>query len=839
MGGVWVFVAWNTALSIRDATLEWIDAAQRMARAERGGRMNVVRTIRHAARALLRRPRYSIPALLTLTLGIGATTAVFSVLRGVILRPLPYGNPERIVEVFPAEVESGNRFASFSLPDVRDWAERTRSLEALGAYTTLPSDRVMTGSGDAIELETAYVTPGFFEALGVQPILGRYFTADEQLRDNRVVVASHAFWMRGLGGDPDIVGRALMLNGESYVVTGVMPRAFDFPSVDVEVWVPLSVIPASSTPFEIREVRLLAAVGRLAEGFDAARAQEELARIALTLSREYPDSNERITGATVRSLHEGIVGDVRPALVVLTGAAALVLLLVCANLANLALAREASRGPDLAVRAALGASRSHRMGVVIAESLLLAVAGAAAGLMLAVWGTDLLLNRSSGALPRAHAVAPDWQIALFALAVSVATGMLFSILPAMRAGRANLAQRLSLAGRGSVSPRVKAGLVVSQVALSVVLLVGASLLVRSLWSLSRTDPGFDAERLVVADVTFPASLYPERPAYLQRYDETLDALAVIPGVSAVGTIRRFPFRGTGEGIRWTVPGVTPPGADGTSADVLQVSPGLFDAMGIDFIAGADFDANAGRDGRSVVIISESLARQAFGEQPAVGRTLAIGDEYVLEVVGVVRDVRQTALDRAGAGMMYIPQYWSPRRGAAFVLRVDRDPAGVMSAVRNVVRTQDATQPITLLSLATEIVGGQMARPRFFTLLLAVFAALSMTLSAVGVYGVVAAGVAQRRREIGIRMAIGANRMDVRTLIVREGMAPVALGLLVGVIGALASARLLESLLFEVQASDPLTYVVAFVSLAIVGVMACYVPARSASGTDPMQALAPE
>jgi predicted permease len=838
-GGLWVFMAWNTVLSIRDAVLEWIESARRISRAKRGGRMNMARTVRHAARALLRRPRYSIPALLTLTLGIGATTAVFSVLQGVILRPLPYGNPKQIVEVFPADIERGNRFASFSLPDVRDWAVRTRSLEALGAYTTLPSDRIMTGGGDAIELETAYVTAGFFESLGVQPELGRYFTDDEHFSDNRVVVASHAFWMRGLGGAADVVGRTLTLNGDAYVLTGVMPPTFDFPSMDVEVWVPLSVIPASSTPFEIRELRLLNGIGRLSEGVDAARAQAELSSIARALSREYPDSNERITSATIRSLHEGMVGDVRPALLVLTGAAGLVLLLVCANLANLALAREAHRGPDLAVRAALGASRSHRMGVVIAESLLLALAGAASGLALAVWGTDLLLSRSSGAIPRAHAVDMDWQLAVFALAVAVATGVLFSILPALRAGRANLAERLSRAGRGSVSPRIKGGLVVSQVAFSVVLLVGAALLVRSLWSLSRTDPGFDAENLVVADITFPTSRYPERPEYLQRYTETLDALAAIPGVSAVGTIRRFPFRGSGEGIRWTVPGVTPDGAEGTSADFLQVSPGLFNAMGIDFVEGADFEPNAGRDGRSLAIVSETLARQAFGGEPAIGRMLSIGNENVLEVVGVVRDVRQTALDRAGAGMMYVPQFWSPRRGAAFVLRADRDPAGVIAAVRDVVRAQDANQPITLLSMATEIVGGQIARPRFFTLLLAVFAALSMTLSAVGVYGVVAAGVAQRRREIGIRMAIGANRLDVGALIVREGMAPVAIGLVVGVIGAFASTRLLESLLFQVRVSDPLTYVVALGLLAIVGALACYLPARSASGTDPVRALAPE
>lgn len=801
--------------------------------------MSPGRTLRQATRGLLRRPRYTIPALLTLTLGIGATTAVFSVLYGVILRPLPYGDPDRIVEVFPADPVAGDRFASFSLPDVRDWAARSRTLAALGAYTTLPSDRILTGGGEAVELETAYVTPGFFEALGVVPELGRYVTAEDDAGDNRVVVASHAFWMSRLGGDPAAVGRTLTLDGEPYVILGVMPSSFDFPSAGIEVWVPLSVIPESSIPVEIRAVRFLNAVGRLRESVDVDGARAELSSIARSLAGEYPDSNERLTSATVRSLHEGIVGDVRTALFVLAGASALVLLLVCANLANLALARESQRGPELAVRAALGASRRHRIGLVVTESLLLSVAGAVPGLAIAFWGTQLLISRSGGSIPRAHVVGADWRIAVFALVVSVLTGLGFSILPALRAGRAQLAERLTRAGRGAVSPRVKGALVVSQVALSVVLLIGAALLVQSLLRLSRTDPGFDADRLVVVEMTFPASRFPERPDYLRRYDETLEALAAIPGVTAAGTIRRFPFRGGGEGIHWTVPGVTPAGEDGTAAELIQVSPGLFDAMGIGIVDGSGFASNAGRDGRDVAVVSETLARQAFGTGRAVGRQLVLEGDYPVEIVGVVEDVRQTALDRAGAGMVYVPQYWSPRRGAAFVLRTAGDPGGVLRAVPGAVRAQDPDQPITMLSTGLEIVGGQVARPRFFTLLLAVFAGLSIALSAVGVYGVVAAGVAQRRREIGIRMAVGASAPSVLRLIVGQGMVPVVIGLAAGIVGSFAGARVLDSLLFGTGSHDPATYAGVLTILAVVGALACYVPARSASSTDPIEALSPE
>ena len=832
------YVAGNTVVSVGDAALEWALAAKLWTRERRSGdmmKMPSPNTLRHAARGLVRRPGYTIPALITLALGIGATSAMFSVLYGVVLEPLPYPEPERVVQVFPADLEEGERLEWFSAPDVRDWAERSSTMAALGAYTTLPSDLILTGDGDAVELETAYVTPGFFEAFAVMPEHGRFLTAEDDRTDNRVVVVSHGLWASRLGGDPEAVGRILTLNGEGYRLVGVMPASFDFPSVRVEAWTLLSVIPYSSAPLSERWMRLLNAVGRLAPGMDMAAAESELSSIAAALSRELPETNAGITGATVRSLHEGLVGDVRSALAVLMGAAGLVLLLVCANLANLALARESSRGPDLAVRAALGASRGHRVGIVVSESLLLTLLGAGLGLGVAVWGTALLVARSGGSLPRAHAIGPDWRVAVFALGASLLTGLIFAILPGVRADRASLTQRLGFAGRGSGPRRANAALVVSQVALAVVLLVGASLLLRSLWALGRTDPGFDAAGLIVAEINFPASRY-DREGYLRRFDETLPALAAIPGVSGVGSIRRFPFRGEGEEVRWTLPGGTE--EEGVFAGLLQVTPGTFGVMGIELLEGSEFAPDAGLDGRNVAVVSETLARQAFGGEPAVGRTLSIG-EVDIEIAGVVEDVRQSALDSEGAGMVYVPQRWSPRRGAAFVLRTtEGDPGAVMRAVRDVVRSQDADQPITLLAPATEIVRGQTEQPRFFALLLGAFGALAMILSAVGVYGVVAAGVAQRRREVGIRMAIGADAGSVRTMVVRQGMTPVALGVALGLAGAFAGARLLESLLFGVSTFDPLAYGAAAGLLVLVGAAACYLPARSASGTDPVEALAP-
>jgi predicted permease len=793
--------------------------------------------VRTAVRGLVRHPGYTIPALLTLALGIGANTATFSVLYAVVLRPLPYPAPDRLVELSPADVERGT--GSFSLPDVRDWQERARSLTALGAYTTLPSDLILTVAGeDALEVETAYVTSGFFEAMATPPLLGSWLPPETEEGDNRVVVASHAFWVRQLGADAAAVGRTLTLSGEAYRLVGVLPEDFAYPDPGVELWAFLSVIPSSSIPFQLRGVRLLQGVARMTPATTVAEARDDVVGIAASLARTYPDSNDGVPTATVRPLRSSVVGDVRRPLAVLMASALLILAIVCANLANLALTREAGRETELAVRAALGASRARRAALVVAESLLLSLVGGALGLALAAWGTGALVSLNAGTLPRAREISPDWRIALFSLVVSMIVGLIFAFLPGMRAARSDLSDRLRAGARGlSGADRARNVLVVSQVALSVVLLVGAGLMGRSLQALGQVDPGFDPDGLVVADVTFPSSRYPDRPSYLSVYEETLGALSSLPGVRAAGTIRRFPFLGEGEGVRVGVPGQ---GAEeeGVRASLLQVSPGLFAAMGVTLLEGRDLPPGAGADGRQVAVLNRALARALFAGEPATGRTIRLGDQ-TLEVVGVVEDVHQVRLQGDAPATVYLPQRGFPRRGAAFVLRTDGPTAPVARAVRDALRRIDPGQPITELAPAADIVARQAMRPRFFALLFGAFASLALVLSAIGVYGVVAFGVARRRREVGIRLAMGADAREVQALVVRQGMLPVGIGIAMGTLAALALVRALASLLFGVGLYDPAAYLLGIAILATTGLVACWIPARSASRTEPVRALTTE
>ena len=837
-GALGRFLLANTALGVRDAALEW---GAVIAEGWTNGRREAVATswlysLRLAARGLLRHPGYSVPVLITLALGIGANTATFTVLNSVVLRPLPYPRAEALVRVHPTDVDSDRRLAAFSLPDVRDWEERSTTLGALGAYTMLNSDLVYTGADDALEVETAYVTAGFYSVMEVRPLLGRLPTAEEEMGDNRVVVVSHAFWQQHLGSDSALVGMTLPLSGEAYRIAGVMPPSFDFPSPRVGIWAFLTVIPASSTPYHLRQVRLLDAVGRLAEGASLEQAREDLTSVAVGLASELPESNQRLRAATVVRLQERVVGDVARALAILMSAALLILVITCANLANLALAREARRAPELAVRAALGASRGRRAGLVLGESVILSACGGALGLALAAWGTRALVATSAGALPRAHEIAPDWRVAIFTLVASLVTGASFALLASVAASRADVSGRLHASGRGAAAGGMRGALVVSQISLSVILLVGSLLLVESLRALARVDPGFDAEGLIVAEMTFSSNRFPERSDYLARFDATLEALGAVPGVGSVSTIRRFPFRGTGEGARWTPPGAAE-GDEGVPVNLLQVSGRLFETMGIAMLEGTDF-AQGGDEDRPVAIVGRSVARTAFGGGPTVGRTLMVAG-YELEIVGVVEDIRQSDLRGDPPGVLYLPNRLSPRRAAAFVVRPRPDVAVSLAEVRAAVRAADARQPITELALASDIVAEQLMQPRFYTLLLAVFAGLALALCSVGVYGVVAFGVSRRTREVGIRIALGAEPARVRSLVVRQGMRPVLAGIAVGLALTLTASRSLDTLLFAVPRFDAGVYLASAALLGVIGLAACWLPARRAAAGRAAEALASE
>jgi predicted permease len=831
------FLVVNTTIGARDAAMEWAAVVSEGWTMTRRGMMGTsgLHAVRLALRGLIRRPGYTVPVLLTLALGIGANTATFTVLNSVVLRPLPYPQSDRIVHVAPL-IEERNARSAFSLPDVRDWELRASAVSALGAYGTLNADLVYTAGLQAVEVETAYVTAGFFDALGAQPELGRLPTAEEEFGDNRVVAVSHAFWLQSLGADPEAVGRTIPLSGEEYVVVGVMPESFAFPSDRVDLWAFLSIIPAQSTPYHIRGVRLLEVVARMAEGASIDQVRDDLSSVAAGLAVEYPDSNGPLTAASVTPLRDLVVGDARTPLLVLMAAAGLIMLITWANLANLALARETQRAPELVVRAALGASRMRRAGLALTECLVLSMVAGALGTLIALGGTDALVASGATVLPRAHEIVPDWRVAAFTVLVSLLTGVIVALMASARAGSMDIANHLRADGRGAARRPARGFLVVSQISLSVVLLVGASLLAKTLDSLGEVDVGFEPDGLVVADMTFGSDRFPERVDYLPRFDATIDALAAVPGVRSVSSVRRFPFRGTGEGFRWNHLEDTED-VEGTRANLLQVSPRFFETMGIPLIDGGEFDPADIASGRPVVIVGQSIADAAFPGERAVGRSLRVAGE-ASEIVGVVSDIRQADLRGDPTGVVYVPNPLWPRRAAAFVVRSERGAGDLIQAVRAAIQRLDADQPITELALASDIVDEELGRDRFLTLLIGLFAGLALTLSSVGVYAVVAFGVSRRRREVGIRLALGAEPANVRALVVRQGMVPVVVGIVIGVALSLASSGALERVVFSVEGFQPMAYAGAAALLGLVGFMACWLPARSA-GSRAIESLTQE
>ncbi len=819
------YVARNTLICAWDAAFEWVSAGARIP--TRGYGMG-------ALRGLLRRPGYAVPALLTLALGIGINTAVFSVLYGVVLRPLPYPEPAELVQVFGADPERDERFASVSLPDASDWQERSETLAALAAYTILPSDLIYVADGTASGVQTAWVSHSFFDVMRPAPRAGRFFTRSERDDDPMVVVVSERFFRQRLGSNPAAIGGTIELTGRRYRVLGVAPASMAFPSPGIDVWTPLSTIPASEIPLHLREVRILNAVGRLSEQHTADEARAELTSIAMGLSEEYPDTNERLRGATVRPLQDGIVGSARSALVLLMGAAVLVLAIVCVNVANLAVARESRRETELAVRAALGASAARRTALVLSEGLVLALTGGVIGLVGAVFATRWLTSSAATVIPRAAEIGVQWPVAWFSLVAALGTGVAFSILPGRRAARADLAGRIrSGSNRIGGDGRARRLLIGIQTALSLGLLIGAVMMITSLANLAEVDVGFETEGLVVAEITFPSSRYPENADYLARYWATLEAFRGIPGVRSASAVRRFPFRGTGEGVPWSVPGIKLPPEE-TSAQLLQIAPDYFRTMGIPFIEGFDVPRSLDAEGLIPVVVTRSVAERAYPGEPAAGRLLNIGGIELL-IRGVVDDVLQSGLVEEATPLIYVPQEAIPRRGAWFVLSTDGAP-GVLQRVRDAVRTADPGQPISELATAQSLLSEQLARPALFTSLLSFFALSALVLSALGVYGVVAFGVERRRREIGVRMALGADRGRVRAMVVRDGMTPIMAGAVFGLGASALGARVMESLVFGMGVRSPAVYALAASTIVGTGVLACYLPARRASNIEPTRAL---
>ncbi|MBV9924261.1 MAG: ABC transporter permease [Acidobacteria bacterium] len=793
--------------------------------------------VRFGLRVLAKRPGFSLVALAVLALGVGANTAIFSVVNAVLLRPLPYPGAERVIAFEGVNPSKGIKESNLSAPDAVDWRSQARSFEALAIYT--PGSANLSGGGEPERVAGAYVEPDFFRVLGVGAARGRaILPEDDKPGSAPVVVLSHALWVRRFGADPAAVGRTIDLGGRQREVVGVMPAGFDFPYRS-ELWVPLQLDLAK----EARDNRSLFVVGRLREGVAVAAAQTELDAISARLAEAYAVTNVG-WGVRLQPLKDALVGELKTTLFMLLAGVGLLLLIACANVANLLLARAAGRRREVALRLALGAGRWRIARQMLTESVLLGVAGGALGAALSVWLTDLLVALAPAGTPRLAETSADWRVLLFAAGASVLTGVAFGIAPAWQASRYDLNDSLKEGGRGAGGgrSRMRSGLVVAEVAVSLLLLAGAGLLVKSFGRLQAVDPGFDPEGVITMRVSLPGARYKEPARKVEFYATLLERVRSLPGVESAGATIQLPLRGSDYSI-WR--GLIREGRPETPEEAIDasysvVTPGYFRALRIPLRAGRAFDERDRTDSAKVAVVNESLARKVFPGEDPVGKRIHIwrDEEFQREIVGVVGDTKPDSLETAGAPQIYVPHAQDAEWGG-LSLTVRARGAGAESlvgAVREEVRALDRELPIYDVKTLGKVVADSTAYRRVSMFLMAGFAVAALLLAGVGLYGVVSYAVTERTREIGVRVALGAQRRDVVRLVVRHGMLLTLLGLAVGLACALALTRLMTGLLYEVSAADPGVYILVALLLAAVALLACLVPARRATKVDPMVAL---
>jgi putative ABC transport system permease protein len=796
---------------------------------------DLLRDGRYALRQLVRTPAFTAVAILTIAVGIGATSAMFSVVNGVLLRPLPYPEPDGLVRVHEVVPQYG-RF-SVAPGTFLDWRQQSTVFESLAAYSG--NSVTFTGGDGPERIPSASVSAELWEVLKVRPALGRSFAKDEDApgRDG-VVVLSHGAWQRRFGSDPSVLGRSVALNGRPCTIVGVMPAGFYFPSRDAELWTPLALDPAKAS----RGAHYLGVVGRTKAGVSVRQAEAEMQTVAERLAREFPDTNAGESAAVVQ-LHEQVVGRIRPALLTLFAAVGFVILIACANVANLLLVRASVRERELAIRTALGASRRRLVMQMLAESVLLAVAGGALGVLLAYLAVPAIRTLSAGSIPRVEDVAVDARVMGFAALASLLTGVVFGLAPAWQASRASIGDALKEGSRGSASAggRARGALLVGEMALSMVLLVGAALLLRSFDRLTSVNPGFDAERVLAFQVALPQASYAEDHDRIRFFGDLLQRLEVLPQVRAAGMVQTLPMRG-GYVLSFAIQGRPPakPG-DEPSARHRSVSAKYFATLGIPLLRGRAFGERDVAGAPMVAVIDQAFAERHFPNEDPLGRGLDIGNgtEGFYEIVGVVANVHHDGLDADPAPTMYVPFEQDVFSSMWIVARTDGDPAQLAGAARLAVRELDSGLPASRMGPLADAVSDSVAQRRFSMLLLGLFALIALFLAAVGLYGVVAYAVGQRTREIGVRMAIGAQAGDVLRLVLGGGMRLAFAGVAVGTAAALALARLVASLLFEVTPFDPTSYAATALVLLAVAALACYLPASRAMRLDPLAALREE
>jgi predicted permease len=797
---------------------------------------NLAQDLRFAVRILRKTPIITAVAVLTLALGIGANTAIFGVVNAVLLRPLPYTHPDRLVRVWGTNSRSGNLRAWASYPDLQDWRAQNTVFSALGAYDE--DEWTWTGGTDPEQVEICGITADYLSVLETQPVLGRTFSPEEfRTGQANVAILSHKFWHDRLASDRGILGRTMTLEDKLYNIVGVMPEAnFSFPSPATDVWVPLPV----DSPDSGRGSRYLSAIARLRPGVSLAQAQAEMSEITGRLKRLYPESNA-VIGVRLEPLQEALVGDSRRLLLILLGVVGFVLVIACVNVANLLFSRLKEREKEIAVRLAVGASRSRVVRQLLTESLLLSFLGGGAGLVLAGWGARTILLASGANIPRLQEMGLDARVLFLTVMISLIPGMLIGLVPALQASRPNLVEELKESPRGAGSPSgrlaLRSLLVVAEVAMSLVLLAGAGLLLNSFWRLYSVAPGFDPGNVLTLRISLPESRYPNRERSLALYDNVLDRLRVMPGVESAGIVSMLPVAGGRLCNDVTVE--NKPLANVDCAEARMVTPDYFRAMRIPLLKGRWFTERDAVSAPHVAVIDETLARLLGASGDAVGRRFSFRDQ-VREVVGVVGDVRQLGLGRAALPEVYLPLRQEPVPFAAFVVRTASRPNDLAAAAREQIRVVDPDLLIFGVLSMDQVLSESLAAPRFRAILVGGFAALALFLAIIGVASVVAYGATQRTHEFGIRLVLGASRRDILLQVLEQGMRLALLGLVIGLAASAWLTRFLSAMLFAVKPVDIATFASVAVILLSVALCACYVPARRAiAHLDPMRILREE
>ena len=803
----------------------------------------MIADLKFALRMLVKAPGFTVIAILTLTLGIGANTAIFSVLDAVLLHPLSFPKPNELVAVWSYVARDNLEKETESIPDYVDLRDQSQTLKGLAAFTR--TGAVLNGSEESRQLYGVAITSDIFPVLAIAPARGRPYTREDDNVDARVVVLTDYAWKVFFNSDPDIVGKQISLSWRLYTVLGVMPPGFRFPVEGERADYLIPLHPLVPEHVNNRDSHFIRMVGRLKPGVTIEQCDAEMKTIAARLEQQYPKSN---TGRSENafSLHNDLVGDVRPALITIFAAVVFVLLIACANVANLLLARATARQREIAIRTALGASRVRILSQLLGEGFLLSSLGACGGLFLAWWGIDLLRVFGPQDVPRLASAAINGRVFLFTFVAAIFSTLVFALIPALQLTRPNISESLQAGSRGAVGPEshhLRRILVVAQVALSLLLLAGAGLLIKTFANLSATKPGFDPSHAAVVQLILPKAKYPEPEKHRLFFEQILPKLAVLPGVEAAGGAFPMPFSGNDAASAFSIVGQPPrPAGQELVASHLTITLDYFRAMHTPVLRGRAFDARDTKDSPPVVIINDVLAQRYFPAGNAIGQQIILTNgennqpSPPKEIVGVVGGSRHESLAIQPLPEFYIPASQDPQRRMDVVIRTAADPAGLQTALRNIVHEFDRYLFVPTLEPLEKHIGATLAQPRFNMMLLGCFAGVAMILAAIGIYGVIAYSVAQRTKEIGIRMALGAQKIDMLTMILRQGFAVIGIGLLAGLFGALGVTRLMSRLLYGVSANDISIYAIVTVVLSAAALIATYFPARRAMAVDPMEAL---